>query len=97
MNFNMDTEIEFIQYLVNSVLEKMEEDCEIFYEDYDMMDYLSRTHKKLIVTLKNGDKVESTVGPFYNDLIFNGKFPDSIANANYAIQKKAFDTVQIVG
>lgn len=45
MNFKMEkTEIEFIQYLVNNVLEKLEEDCEIFYDDFDMMDYDSEGH-----------------------------------------------------
>ena len=65
--------------------------------DSDIMSYLSRTNKKLVVTLKNGDKVESTVGPFNNDLIFHGKFPENIKDRDYTIQKKAFDNIEIVG
>jgi hypothetical protein len=65
--------------------------------DYDMMSYLSRTNKELIVTLKNGEKVESTVGPFHNDLIFHGEFPENIKDRDYKLQKKAFDNIQIVG
>jgi hypothetical protein len=63
--------------------------------DYDMMDYLDRTNKQLIVTLKNGDKVKSTVGKLYNDLVFFGKFPERVANADYQIQKKYFDSIEI--
>jgi len=64
--------------------------------DYDMMDYLNRTNKELIVTLKNGEKVKAAVGKFYNDLIFFGEFPENIANSDYQIQKKYFDTIKII-
>lgn len=65
--------------------------------DYDTVDYFNRTNRKLIVTLKNGEKVESTVGLFYQNLIFHGKFPEDIQNKDYSIQKKYFDTIEIVG
>ena len=64
--------------------------------DYDMMEYLNRTNKDLIVTLKNGEKVKADVGKFYNDLIFFGEFPKNIANSDYQIQKKYFDTIKII-
>lgn len=51
--------------------------------DYDMMSFFSRTNKELEVKLKNGDKVLASVGQFYGDLIFFGKFPKSIEHSNY--------------
>jgi len=65
--------------------------------DYDMMSYLSRTNRELIVTLKNGEEVQSTVGPFHKNLIFHGKFPEDIKHKHYSIQKKYFDKIEIVG
>ncbi len=64
--------------------------------DYDMMDYLSRTNKELLITLKNGEKVKSSVGKFYNDLIFHGKLPSGIQYSHYSIQKKQFEKIQIL-
>ena len=64
--------------------------------DYEMMNYFNRTNKKLIVTLKNGEKVKAAVGKFYNDLIFFGEFPENIANSDYQIQKKYIDSVEIM-
>jgi hypothetical protein len=63
--------------------------------DYDMVDYFNRTNKQLIVTMKNGEKIECTVGKLYNDLTFFGEFPDKIANVDYQIQKKYFDSIEI--
>jgi hypothetical protein len=65
--------------------------------DYDMMSYFSRTNRELVVTLKNGDKIQSAAGPFYNDIIFHGKFPENIRYRHYSIQIRAFDNVEIVG
>jgi hypothetical protein len=64
--------------------------------DYNMMDYLSRTNKKLLVTLKNGENVKSSVGKFYNNLIFHGKLPSNIEYSPYSIQKQQFEKVQIL-
>lgn len=64
--------------------------------DYDMMSYFSRTNKKLLVTLQNGDKVKSTVGKFYGDLIFSGDFPENLKHTHYSIQKKSFLQVEII-
>ena len=64
--------------------------------DYDIMNYLMRTNKKLLVTLKNGEKIHSTVGKYYDDLIFHGKFPSKIADNNYTIQIKNFDKIEII-
>ena len=71
MNFNMDTEIEFIQYLVNNVLEKMEEDCEIFYEDYDMMDYDSEGHSicEVVSKLESIDVISFETNDKDNNLL----------------------------
>lgn len=65
--------------------------------DYDTVDYFSRTHRKLIVTLKTGEKVESTVGKLYKNPVFHGEFPKDIQNKDYSMQKKYFDTIEIVG
>jgi hypothetical protein len=65
--------------------------------DYDMMDYFNRTNKQLVVTMKSGEKIKSTVGKFYDNLIFFGEFPDNINYADYKLQKKSFDSVEIVG
>jgi hypothetical protein len=46
--------------------------------DYDMMDYFSRTNRKLLVTMKSGEEIETSVGKFYNDLVFHGKFPSNL-------------------
>ena len=64
--------------------------------DYDMVSYFARTNRKLVVTLKNGNKVSSTVGKFYNDLVFGGKFPIEIEFNPYAIQLKQFKSIKIV-
>ena len=65
--------------------------------EYDMMSYLSRTNRKLIITLKNGNKVKATVGKFFNDLIFHGKdLSENIKYSHYSIQKKYFDKLEIV-
>lgn len=64
--------------------------------DYDMMDYLSRTNKKVLVTLKNGDKIKCSVGKFYGDIIFHGDLPKDIQNSHYSVQKKAFEKIEII-
>lgn len=64
--------------------------------DYDMMDFFSRTNKKLLVTMNDGEKIKSSVGKFYNDLIFFGDFPKNIQHSDYSIQKKSFKKVQII-
>jgi len=66
------------------------------YVDYDMMDFFSRWNKKLLITLKNGDKIQSSVGSFYNDLIFFGKFPESVKFTHYSLQIKHFDKIEIL-
>lgn len=47
--------------------------------------------------MKNGEQVQSTVGPLDNDLIFHGKFPEKVKDRDYSIQKKFFDKIEIVG
>jgi len=64
--------------------------------DYDMMDYLNRTNKNLLVTMKNGSKIKSSVGKSYDDLVFHGDFPKEIQGSNYRIQKKSFDKIEII-
>lgn len=64
--------------------------------DHDTMDYLDRTNKKLLVTMKNGQKVKSSVGKFHGGLIFHGDFPENIQHIDYLIQKKHFEKIQIV-
>ncbi len=65
--------------------------------DYEMMSFFSRTNKKLEITLKNGDKIMASVGEFYGDLIFHGKFPKSIEHSNYKSQLKEFRSIKVVG
>lgn len=64
--------------------------------DYDMMSFFDRTNKNLLITLKNGKKVKASVGQFYNDIIFNGDFPKEIEGANYKLQLKEFEKIEIV-
>lgn len=58
--------------------------------DYDMMDYFDRANRKLLVTMNNGDELETSVGKFYNDLVFHGKFPSNL-------DKKDISFVKIIG
>ena len=72
MNFNMEnTEIEFIQYLVNNVLEKLEEDCEIFYDDFDMMDYDNEGHNicEVVSKIENIDVLSFDTTEKENNLL----------------------------
>jgi hypothetical protein len=64
--------------------------------DSDMMSFFDRTNKKLLITLKNGKKVEASVGKFYNDIIFHGDFPEEIEYKDYTLQLKEFDKIEIV-
>ena len=63
--------------------------------DYDTMDYLNRTNKKIIVTMLDGNEIQASVGKFYNDLIFHGKFPNDIQHSHYSIQKKSIKSIKI--
>lgn len=58
--------------------------------DYGLMDYFSRTNRKLLVTMKSGEELETSVGKFYNDLVFHGKFPSNL-------DKKDILFVKIIG
>jgi DNA polymerase III sliding clamp (beta) subunit (PCNA family) len=65
--------------------------------DYDMMSFFYRTNKKLSITLKNGEKVKSSVGKFYNDLIFHGEnLPKKIEYSNYTLQLKEFEKIKLI-
>ena len=80
-NFKMEnTEIEFIQYLVNNVLEKMEEDCEIFYQDYDMMDFDSEGHNicELMSKLESIDVISFETTDKNNNLLIRFNEKDDI-------------------
>ena len=55
--------------------------------NYDMMDYFSRTNRKLLVTMKSGEEIETSVGKFYNDLVFHGKFPSNLDKKNISFVK----------
>lgn len=65
--------------------------------DYNMMDYLSRTNRIVEITMKNGEKVQSSIGSFYGDIIFFGKLPEKFRFTHYSIQKKCFDKIKIIG
>jgi hypothetical protein len=58
--------------------------------NYDMMDYFDRTNRKLLVIMNNGEELETSVGKFYNDLVFHGKFPSNL-------DKKDISFVKIIG
>jgi len=55
--------------------------------DYDMMNYFSRTNRKLLVTMKSGEEIEASVGPFYNDLEFHGKFTSNFDRKDISFVK----------
>jgi len=40
--------------------------------DYDMLDYFSRTNKKLLITTKTKKNIKGSVGKMFNRLVFNG-------------------------
>jgi hypothetical protein len=46
--------------------------------DYDMMDYLNRTNRKLLLTLKDGREVKTSCARFHGDLVFFDKGGDTI-------------------
>jgi hypothetical protein len=58
--------------------------------DYDIMSYFDRTNRKLLVTMNNGEEFETSVGKFYNDLVFHGKFPSNL-------DKKDISFIKIIG
>lgn len=55
--------------------------------DYDMMNYFNRTNRQLLVTLKNGKKVKSSVSKSYKDLVFTDKFPADLNKKDIAFVK----------
>ena len=58
------------------------------YLDYAMLDYFSRTNKKLSIDTKTKKGIYGSVGKMYNDLVFNG---DSI-NKKDIVQVKILES-----
>jgi len=64
--------------------------------DYEMMSFFNRMNIPLLITLKNGKKVEASAGKFYNDIIFHADFPKEINNQDYTLQLKQFQKIQVL-
>ena len=97
----MKDQFKFTDYIKNNPLLKENFPTEGSLDakdiDYDTMSYFARTHRELVVTLKNGERVESSVGPLYKSLVFHGEFPKEVADKDWRIQLKYIDKVEIVG
>ena len=55
--------------------------------DYDMMSYFDRTNRLLLVTMNNGCELKTSVGKFYDDLVFHGKFPSNLNKKDISFVK----------